>query len=122
MNLVVLVANHERKPKSISLIGLGDTGSIVAGAMTMVGDRVKDIYISRDSLSALDVNDIHAPFFMPGSMKYGGVVGMLRDSKRNVVVFGSSKSDVSKKQLNELMNQKSRLTTIQEKSFPLIID
>ncbi len=122
MNLVVLVANHERKPKSISLIGLGKTGSIVAGANTIVGEWVNGIFITRDSLSALSVTDIHDPFFMPGAMKYGGVVGMLRGSKGKVVVFGTSKSVLSKTELSKLIKQDSQSNKIQDKSFPSLMD
>ena len=120
MSLIVLVANHEQKPKSISLIGMDKTGALSAAASLMAAELVDKVFVSQNSLAVLDSVGIHDPYFLPGGLKYGGVSGMLRGSKANVVVFGSSANEQSKSALLELMKVNSTQVEVQKMDFPTV--
>lgn len=120
MNVIVLVANHEQKPKSISLIGMDKTGALTAAASLMAGELVDEVFVSQDSLAVFDGVGIHDPYFLPGGSKYGGVAGMLRNLKASIVVFGSNENDKSKSLLRELMKAKSKAVKVQKLDFPTV--
>lgn len=79
-NLLTLVIHHERKPTRVTLAGLDQTGAIGAAALTMSDFDVSRLVLPSTAVNALDVNEIHSSYFLPGSLKYGGVKGMLTAS------------------------------------------
>lgn len=76
-NLITVLANHEREPKSMTLVGLDQTGAVCAAALTIDASSIDRLVITDQAKAALGVDDIHSPYFLPGAGKYKGVEGML---------------------------------------------
>lgn len=113
-NLITLVAHHEKAPTKISLIGLGKTGALLAGADLVSSGLVDQIYMTPQALDALDVSEIHDPYFLPGSHRYGGILGMLEASGTPVTVFGATDPDLEKKRWGK------GATNIQSEKLPVL--
>lgn len=78
VNLLTLLANHEREPQRITLVGKGKTGALLAAALTLQPtDKVTRLLITPESQQALAVDQIHATYFLPGAGRYLGVEGMV---------------------------------------------
>lgn len=90
LNLFSMMSNHDPKPDSVTIVGMGKTGSIGAAAIALYRGNVNQLIISKESLKSLDVADIFDPYFLPGVMRFNGLEGMEMASgvKPVVVDFG----------------------------------
>lgn len=84
--LLTMVRTHERKPESISLVGIGQTGAICNAALALDKRKIARFVMDKKSLTAFDVNDIYAAYFLPGSGRYQGLQGMQSASGMKPVV------------------------------------
>ncbi|MEC9091103.1 MAG: acetylxylan esterase [Planctomycetota bacterium] len=76
LNLLVMMNHHDPQPKKITLMGLGQTGSIGAAAAVLHNPPINRLFMSPASRSALEVNDVFDPYFFPGSGRFHGLAGM----------------------------------------------
>lgn len=76
LNLLSMMSNHDPKPRGVTIVGLGKTGSIGAAAIALSRGSVNQLVISKESLSSLDVTDIFDPYFLPGAKRFHGLKGM----------------------------------------------
>ncbi|MCA9217725.1 MAG: acetylxylan esterase [Planctomycetales bacterium] len=91
LTTVAFVANHERNPSKITLLGLGSAGPIVAAARTACGDLVDDTIIHSDGFRFASVDRIHDPNFVPAAAKYDDLPGILAIcAPAKMVVFGET--------------------------------
>ena len=78
LTLVTFVSNHERKAKSVALVGLGvSTGPIAAAARALAGESIDQLAIDSHGFRFGGVTDYRAANFLPGGAKYGDLLGIL---------------------------------------------
>ncbi|MBI1374467.1 MAG: acetylxylan esterase [Phycisphaera sp.] len=73
-----MIQHHERTPKGIMLVGMGQqAGPIAAAALSRSGDTVERTAIDTQGFTFASVDRVDHPMFVPGALKYGGVDGLL---------------------------------------------
>jgi dienelactone hydrolase len=78
LTVTAFVKNHERSPKTITLVGLnGVAGAWAAVARVQARDVISRAAIHTDGFRFLNVKDIYSLDFLPGGAKYGDLPGML---------------------------------------------
>jgi hypothetical protein len=78
--VVKFVQNHERKSKSIALLGIDGAGHIAAAARFLAGSAVDTSAIDTAGFRFGKVPDIYSPDLAPGGAKYGDLPGVLAAS------------------------------------------
>ncbi|MCC7086259.1 MAG: acetylxylan esterase [Pirellulales bacterium] len=71
MTLVAFVRQHERRPTSVSVVGLAGTGAWVAAARARLGGAIDRAVIDTDGFRFQDIQAQNHADFVPGSVKYG---------------------------------------------------
>lgn len=92
LTVVAFAANHDRKPATLTLVGLDSTGPIAAAARTACGNLVDMTIVDSQSFRFHNVNRMHDPNFLPAGAKYGdlpGILSLIAPAKLHV--FGESK-------------------------------
>jgi len=77
LSLVSFVKHHEEHPERIDLVGLDGAGPWVAAACAQAGDAVSRAVVDSAGFRFGKLNDFADANFLPGSVKYGDVPGML---------------------------------------------
>jgi hypothetical protein len=77
LSLVSFVKHHEHQPDRIDLIGLDGAGAWVAAASAQAGDAVRRAAIDTAGFRFAQLNDFADANFLPGSVKYGDLPGIL---------------------------------------------
>ena len=77
LSVIDFVNDHERKSKSIDLVGLAGAGHWAAAARAMSGDIVNRAVIDTDGFRFIQLNDIRDPNFLPGGVKYNDLPGII---------------------------------------------
>jgi hypothetical protein len=69
--------NHDLKPKSVDVVGLGKAGPWVAAARAQARDVIDRAVVDTAGFRFGKVSDIRSPDFLPGGAKYFDLPGML---------------------------------------------
>ncbi|HEV3004230.1 MAG TPA: acetylxylan esterase, partial [Pirellulales bacterium] len=77
LSLISLVKYHEQQPERIDLIGLDGAGAWVAAACAQSGGTVGRVAVDTAGFRFGQLNDFADANFLPGSVKYGDLPGML---------------------------------------------
>lgn len=77
LSVVKFVHNHEKKSKSIAILGLDGAGHIAAAARAIAGNIVDVAAIDTAGFRFIEVKDIYSPDLLPGGAKYGDVPGLI---------------------------------------------
>ena len=77
LTVVHYVKNQDRKSETITLVGLGGTGPLVAAARAQSRDAVDRAVIDTGGFRFGKLLNIHDVDFLPGGAKYGDLPGML---------------------------------------------
>lgn len=77
LSVVAFVRNHDLKPKTVDLVGLGTSGPLVAAARAQARGAVDRAVVDTRGFRFGMLNDFHDPSFLPGGAKYGDLPGFL---------------------------------------------
>lgn len=77
LSVVAFVRNHDLKPKTVDLVGLGTSGPLVAAARAQARDAVDRAVVDTRGFRFGMLNDYQSPNFLPGGAKYGDLPGFL---------------------------------------------
>ena len=77
LSVIQFVQQHERKTRSLDLVGLGGTGPLVAAARALAGTGVNRAALDTGGFRFGKVLDIRSVNFLPGGAKYGDLPGLL---------------------------------------------
>ncbi|HUY34224.1 MAG TPA: acetylxylan esterase [Pirellulales bacterium] len=77
LSLVSFVKHHEQQPERIDLVGLDGAGAWVAAACAQAGDAVSRAVVDTAGFRFGKLNDFADANFLPGSVKYGDLPGIL---------------------------------------------
>jgi len=77
LSLVSFVKHHDEQPGRIDLVGLDGAGAWVAAACAQAGDAVGRAVVDTAGFRFGKLNDFTDANFLPGSVKYGDLPGML---------------------------------------------
>lgn len=112
LSVIQFVQNHERKSKSIALLGVDGAGPIAAAARLLAGDAVDTAAIDTAGFRFGKVMDIYSPDLAPGGAKYGDLPGVIAASKASKLWLGgetTAGADLVRNQYR-LQNAESSLT------------
>ncbi len=78
LTMLAFIQRHERQPKAIDLVGIGEaTGPVVAAACSQAGDAVTNTYLDLGDFSFEKLTRSDDPLFVPGAVRYLGVDGLV---------------------------------------------
>jgi len=77
LSLITFVKNHEQQPDRIDLVGLDGAGAWVAASCAQAGDAVSRAVVDTAGFRFGKLNDFADANFLPGSVRYGDLPGML---------------------------------------------
>lgn len=77
LSAIAFIRAHAYQPERIVLVGTDGAGHIAAAAGTQATSAVSAFAIDTAGFRFMDVDDLHAPDFVPGGAKYGDLPGML---------------------------------------------
>ncbi|MCP4190368.1 MAG: acetylxylan esterase [Planctomycetaceae bacterium] len=77
LSVVGFVANHERTPDRIFLVGLNGMGPLAAAARTQTGKEVDRAVVDTQGFRFQQVKDVRDPNLLPGGAKYFDLPGLL---------------------------------------------
>jgi dienelactone hydrolase len=77
LTVLSFVQNHEREPKQIALVGLNGAAMWAAAAVLQSGDVVDRLAVDTQGFRFAGLTAFDDPHFLPGSVKYGDVPGLL---------------------------------------------
>lgn len=78
--VVKFIQNHERKSKSIALLGVDGVGHIAAAARFLAGTAIDTAALDTAGFRFGKVGDIFSPDLAPGGAKYGDLPGVIAAS------------------------------------------
>lgn len=77
LTVTAFVRSHESMPESVTMVGLGKVGPLVALARSQAASGIDRAAIDTRGFRFLAVSDLHSVDFLPGGAKYGDLPGML---------------------------------------------
>jgi hypothetical protein len=77
LTLVSFARNYEDKPERVHVVALEGAGHWAAAAKVLAGDQIDRLAIDTAGFRFDKVSDFADPDFLPGSVKYGDLPGLL---------------------------------------------
>jgi len=78
LTMLAFVQRHERQPKTIDLVGIGESiGSVVTAACTQSGDAVDRTFVDIGNFTFEKLTRTDDPMFVPGAVRYLGTEGLI---------------------------------------------
>ncbi|MCA9075671.1 MAG: acetylxylan esterase [Planctomycetaceae bacterium] len=78
LTMLAFVQRHERQPKSIDLIGTGQsTGPVIVAAQSQAGNAVSRTFADIGDFDFQQLTRSDDPMFVPGAVKYLGIEGLV---------------------------------------------
>jgi hypothetical protein len=94
LSVTSFVKNHEQKPKSITLVGLGGApGAWATCARVQAGNAVDRIAVDTAGFRFQGVADIRSADLLPGAAKYGDLPGFLAVAAPGRIWLAGEKTD-----------------------------